>query len=178
MVAAVLLAPLALMFLGLNASSALGLWFAALAVGIGVWVYWYGGRSFEADLERLREEWRKTTAPRPDPTRTATTTPEPVAEPPAPVKGRHEATTAQRTTVPHETTVLLRCPDCAEDVVADAASCPYCEHQYDVERLATCRTCDRRVEAIADDRCPACGSRVDKEKQITTGIGQADHDRG
>ena len=154
-IAGVLIVPLVLMLLGLNASSALGLWFAALAVGIGVWVYWYSGRSFEKDFQRLTEEWQKATATPAAPLAAASTTVAPRARPPAP----------SATTERHDTTTELRCPDCAEDVGADAASCPYCEHRFDADRLAYCETCDRRVESVAGGLCPTCGQRTSELTQ-------------
>ena len=165
-IAAVLIAPLVLMFLGLNASSALGLWFAALAIGIGIWVYWYSGRSFEEDFERLREEWRRTTAPRPAPgPAVPDTTVQPARSPKPP------------TSVPRSDLALtLRCPDCAEDVGVGATSCPYCGHRLIAAWLAYCETCDRRVEATASGHCPACGTQVADARGATSKGGQAVED--
>lgn len=153
--AAVLLAPLLLMLLGFNASSALGLWFAALAIAVGVKVYWHSGRSFEADFQRLRAEWQKPTTTSAAPAPAAATR----VAPPA------EASTPPVTTPRRAMEAGLRCPDCAEDVLAGEPSCPYCEHRFDAERLAFCETCQRRVEAMASGMCPACGHRTRERPQ-------------
>jgi len=53
-----------------------------------------------------------------------------------------------------------RCPDCGNNIAADARFCPYCGHQVVI--LNQCSECGKNLPASARF-CPRCGHRVEEQ---------------
>jgi len=135
--AAALVGAVVLVLIGVAAGTVLGLLLLGVASAIGVGIYRVYGDAIEA-------EWRAR--------RVKSVVAPPLPTPPP----------ATGASTPSFMWTVLQCPDCAEDIPGEAASCPYCGHRFDAGRIAYCSTCQRQVEASPSGTCLACRSEVSR----------------
>jgi hypothetical protein len=158
--AAVMLAPFGLVLLGLPASTAIILWSAALAVALVTKLYWASGRSLTEDWPRFVRafEGRAPAAPSAPALQSSIT-----------ARTAEVSPLGSRPLGRKERALVLRCPDCAEDLEGESDACSCCGHRFSEGRISVCRACDRRVEATARMTCPECGGVISPGRLRRTG---------